>query len=1655
MVQHHSPNGSGGLFVSVPRFLPVALVALLVASALPTLYHAEAVTQGVTGAETLSPHRYKWVDSAAPGCLAPNLIGPGVPARHSAQDPAKGCPLGWDEIAGTGCIVDVGQFPPPGSVGDNRAGLNFCLPNAPFPATAPVGWTNFFWISGIGYTPANIFINENGNIQFGSTALNCCGINSAFPRHLPSAGSPNNLLAAYWTNLHAFSKDFETEPLNSPDDCWDVPDGPTPEFGHVWASPTVQGTFPFRYVVIEWDRVLVKGIPEDFSVTSISPCNFMDEGPNQYATFQVKLYTDLGTVDVIWKAVQPFPYDETEAQPVSLGMMNNAGSQGLNYCSPIVVGQCDETSVMTMQDRAIRYYRSQMVALSGTVTINEDCTSIIVQPGADSCSAVHPSNFAWNPDYGEPDHPPGATFCLVASPTRGTQASTIPTCFPVATPANANANTMGYTPFRNYNGDGSSFLPIPLPPAPALSGPLIERYAYRVRDWETNTYSPASTTCTPAATLPQIGCVSVIINPVNDPPWPRPAPPAAERFNVMSGDSIYILPTMANANGLVLGHYDPELLNGRQFNLPVINSRNSWYCSNPTPAADPLGCGAPTSNPASMRELGQQRAFYDGATEAGLTTFKSLSAKFNVYDTASFITFPNAPIGLRITSVTNPTTVVLNAPIPITMTELPFTIDRPNISVWVGPECPGYTAAWLPLFGSIQTSDPITGAVRPGIGLDGGFRYNADVFTGPGTLTDTFRYCVYDGERYSLTPGTVRMNIVPMTPGWIARSDEYSLAEGIGNLVATGSTAPAANDDSSLCSTSVTYVVQDPGLGPPNAYLFTWDVPTSRFSYVPHAEWASDDGFWYRMVCAARTVTDATYASGSTTITSSDAAFNGVDIGASVTGPGIPAGATITAVNPPTSTISAATTAAETPGANVVITPVPSNTASVRLRVLPTNDQPFIDDWVPYGDTMYEDKGLVGASNLDATPAPTPAPSTRYVPKVITGISPGAGWEESRSQRLRVVIESVSNPALFTSTIPCPNNYSWSTAICPPGERGPALTLFGPQGSQSATLSYTAAPDAFGTSKICWRIQDNGGTAGGGKDTYPAPSEPAFCFDITIKPVNDRPRPVADSYTIYRNMPLIAPKPAQLWPTALPSVQDLLRKGVPDLDVDGDIMKAFLFSGPTSGGTLVAPGVTPDGGFQYTPPNNQPATAASPPYVDTFRYYVKDIHGAASGPTLVTVTVLWNAKPVATITKFAWTDETLAQPFIGDTITAEGTCTDADSTDVLFLLWDFGDGFTSTDASTTHAYGSPGEYTVRLLCYDSKGDVGTAFHNVTAKAFNNGAFDPDDPNAPIEEPPILPLLVNAGLNRSVIETTRVNLLGAASEPDVDAWTWTQVAGPTAILVNNTKQDAWFYAPALSGGAATSVTFSLVATKGARTALPDLVTYTVVAENNPPIARPVAPRLAHEGEVIDLTGSDSSDADADQSLTFRWSAPGFDSGLSDATLPDTTFTVPEGSLGNVITFTLEVNDGVMSSLDSVQVEVVPKLYAGDGFTVETEEDGVVTLTPVAPGVHFTWDFGDQSQETTTGATTHQYAESGTYTVWLTTQDADGQQMSFRDTVEVTVGTQGDGTHGITSGGNLAGKPGAGPSAMAWWLIVVGVVLAISLVVATMLIMQRRR
>jgi hypothetical protein len=205
----------------------------------------------------------------------------------------------------------------------------------------------------------------------------------------------------------------------------------------------------------------------------------------------------------------------------------------------------------------------------------------------------------------------------------------------------------------------------------------------------------------------------------------------------------------------------------------------------------------------------------------------------------------------------------------------------------------------------------------------------------------------------------------------------------------------------------------------------------------------------------------------------------------------------------------------------------------------------------------------------------------------------------------------------------------------------------------------------------------------------------------------------------------------------------------------------------------------------------------------------------------------------------------------------------------------------------------------------------------------------------------------------VLPSALVTLDGrSSSDPDgaTITYLWTQTAGP-AVSFTATSPNPQFTAPATRGS---SLSFDLRVSDGVEA----VSAATTVRVNSVPVSVPRAPvAFAPTGNVT-LTGSTSSDPDADP-LTYAWKQTGGPSVAFTATAADPTFTGPS-SRGDVLTFELTVSDGMETDTATVKTRVNRKPVADAGFDQvvapaggRVAMDGRASSDPDADALTYRW------------------------------------------------------------------------------------------------------
>jgi Bacterial Ig domain len=275
------------------------------------------------------------------------------------------------------------------------------------------------------------------------------------------------------------------------------------------------------------------------------------------------------------------------------------------------------------------------------------------------------------------------------------------------------------------------------------------------------------------------------------------------------------------------------------------------------------------------------------------------------------------------------------------------------------------------------------------------------------------------------------------------------------------------------------------------------------------------------------------------------------------------------------------------------------------------------------------------------------------------GIANG-GVDTSASQTFTIFVTGVNDAPSFTpgGNVAIDEDsgaYSavWATGISAgPNEGGQtvhfnvandnhALFSVQPSISPAGVLTFTSAPNAYGSATVTVTLQDNGGTANGGIDT-----SATVTFTITINAVNDAPTAVNDTFATFGNTELRVDLAAAATPTVVrttPSGRGVLDN---DSDVEGD---SLVVTGIVGCGDTTAPfdctlasgklSMNANGTFSFIPAPG--ATSAS------FQYIVTDqpsagLPASSTGTVTITIThMIWYVNGSVSVSG----DGTSASPF--------------------------------------------------------------------------------------------------------------------------------------------------------------------------------------------------------------------------------------------------------------------------------------------------------------------------------------------------------------------------------------------------------------------------
>lgn len=187
-----------------------------------------------------------------------------------------------------------------------------------------------------------------------------------------------------------------------------------------------------------------------------------------------------------------------------------------------------------------------------------------------------------------------------------------------------------------------------------------------------------------------------------------------------------------------------------------------------------------------------------------------------------------------------------------------------------------------------------------------------------------------------------------------------------------------------------------------------------------------------------------------------------------------------------------------------------------------------------------------------------------------------------------------------------------------------------------------------------------------------------------------------------------------------------------------------------------------------------------------------------------------------------------------------------------------------------------------------------------------------------------PPVARAGVDQTVTNLPATVALDGSNSTDPDgdnlSFSWSQTAGQPAVSLSDaTSATPSFSAPSVTQDS--SLTFALTVSDGNLSST-DNVVVTLKAEvgNRAPVADAGADQTASANDTVTLNGSNSSDPDGD-TLTYSWQqVAGTSVSLSNANATQASFVAPELAQQEVLEFQLVVDDGELSSTDTVSITV---------------------------------------------------------------------------------------------------------------------------------------
>ncbi|MEW6219010.1 MAG: Ig-like domain-containing protein, partial [Thermodesulfobacteriota bacterium] len=788
--------------------------------------------------------------------------------------------------------------------------------------------------------------------------------------------------------------------------------------------------------------------------------------------------------------------------------------------------------------------------------------------------------------------------------------------------------------------------------------------------------------------------------------------------------------------------------------------------------------------------------------------------------------------------------------------------------------------------------------------------------------SDSLTYQISDGHGASAT-GTVTVTIRPVNDPPAASSDAATTPEDQPVVIDV-----LANDTDPDSDTLSVASVATPGHG-------TATVASGRITYTPAVNWHGPDTFTYRLSdgnggaatgtvsVTVQPVNDPPVAASDTAVVDEDGAVT-VDVLANDTDPeGDPLALTSASAGSNGSTAVTGNQVVYTPAANfhgsdsfsyqVSDGQGGQGTATVTVTVRPVNDAPvaradsasttestavtidvLANDSDPDGDTLTIASATAGSHGTAAVAGNrlvyTPAAGYAGADTVSYGVADGQGGQASAT--VAITVQAVSSPVTASAdTAATGEDTAISIAVLANDAGRPGailrLTAVGTANNGQATISgdrvvYTPAADFHGTDTFMYQVTDDRESTGTGAVT------------VTVRPVNDPPRAVADTAATNED--------------AAVTVAVLAN----DVDLDGDALTLSTVFAPGHG-SAVASGNR----VSYTPAANWSGT-------DSFTYRLSDGHdGTAEGTVTVTVRPVNDPPQAAADSASAGEDTPVSIPVLANDTDPEN--------DPLTIT-----GATAGSLGTTVVAGGRVVYTpaanaagndsFTYQVADGQGGSATGTVTVTIQPVN------DPPQAAADA-------------ASTDEDTAVTLdvLANDTDPDRDGLTVTAVTAPahgTAAVAGNRV----VYTPAADWSGSDSFSYQIADGQGGTASGP--VQINVRPANDMPVAAADTASLDEDSPVTVEVLANDSDRDGDP-LTVTSATAGAHG--TTTVVGNRVVYTPQADFFGTDQFSYQASDGrggVASGTVTVTVRPVndPPQAAAD--SASTTESFAVTIDVLA-------------------------------------------------------------------------------------------------------------